>query len=218
MYQVVIVDDEPFVLEDLKKSIDWEGSNFEIAYADTDPQHVLSYIHSHTVDLLITDINMPEMSGLTLITEAKAIQPLLSVLVLSAYDNFEYVRTALRNGAENYLLKPLNPEELLESIQSVAKHLKERNTLSNTYGSSMLTFRSLFTENWVKGTLDSADFLTRAELLGINLSLNNYTVFFLLQTPTHRKCLLCLTGFWPPVSESSRVISILRRRPVLCVF
>ena len=116
MYQVVIVDDEPFVLEDLKKSIDWEGSNFEIAYADTDPQHVLSYIHSHTVDLLITDINMPEMSGLTLITEAKAIQPLLSVLVLSAYDNFEYVRTALRNGAENYLLKPLNPEELLESI------------------------------------------------------------------------------------------------------
>lgn len=176
MYQVVIVDDEPFVLEDLKKSIDWEGSNFEIAYADTDPQHVLSYIHSHTVDLLITDINMPEMSGPTLITEAKAIQPLLSVLVLSAYDNFEYVRTALRNGAENYLLKPLNPEELLESIQSVAKHLKERNTHSNTYGSSMLTFRSLFTENWVKGTLDSADFLTRAELLGINLSLNNYTV------------------------------------------
>ena len=69
MYQVVIVDDEPFVLEDLKKSIDWEGSNFEIAYADTDPQHVLSYIHSHTVDLLITDINMPEMSGPTLITE-----------------------------------------------------------------------------------------------------------------------------------------------------
>ena len=46
MYQVVIVDDEPFVLEDLKKSIDWEGSNFEIAYADTDPQRVLSYIHS----------------------------------------------------------------------------------------------------------------------------------------------------------------------------
>ena len=64
----------------------------------------------------------------------------------------------------------------MESIQSVSKHLKERNTLSNTYGSSMLTFRSLFTENWVKGTLDSADFLTRAELLGINLSLDNYTV------------------------------------------
>ena len=176
MYQVVIVDDEPFVLEDLKKAIDWEGSNFEIAYADTDPVRVLSYIQSHTIDLLITDINMPEISGLTLISKAKEIQPLLSVLVLSAYDNFEYVRTALRNGAENYLLKPLNPEELLESIQSVSKHLKERNTLSNTYGSSMLTFRSLFTEKWVKRTLDSADFLTRDELLRINLSLDNYTV------------------------------------------
>ena len=104
MYQVVIVDDEPFVLEDLKKAIDWEGSNFEIAYADTDPVRVLSYIQSHTIDLLITDINMPEISGLTLISKAKEIQPLLSVLVLSAYDNFEYVRTALRNGAENYLV------------------------------------------------------------------------------------------------------------------
>lgn len=176
MYQVVIVDDEPFVLEDLKNAIDWEGSNFEIACADTNPAHALSYISTHSVDLLITDINMPEISGLELILKSKTVNPLLSVLVLSAYDNFEYVRTALRNGAENYLLKPLNPEELLESIQSVTKHLMERNTISNTYGSTMLTFRSLFTENWVKGTLDSVDFLTRAELLGINLSLNNYTV------------------------------------------
>lgn len=182
MYQVVIVDDESFVLEDLQKSIDWEGSNFEITYTDTNPLNTLAYLRSHTVDLLITDISMPEMSGLELILEAKAIQPLLSVLVLSAYDNFDYVRSALRNGAENYLLKPLNPEELLESVQSVAKHLQERNTISNTYGSTMLTFRSLFTENWVRGTLDSTDFLTRAELLGINLSLDNYTVLIFSST------------------------------------
>lgn len=176
MYRAVIVDDEPFVLEDLRGAIDWEGSNFEITYADTDPVKVLSYIKSHPVDLLITDISMPQMNGLDLILQAKKSNPLLSVLVLSAYDNFEYVRTALRNGAENYLLKPLNPDELLESVRSVTEHLKERSMISSTYGATMLTFRSLFTENWVKGTLDTGDFLTRAELLGINLSLNNYTV------------------------------------------
>lgn len=95
MYHAVIVDDEPFVLDGLKAAIDWEGSNFEIAFADTNPLNVLSYIKSHPVDLLITDISMPEMSGLELILEAKAANSLLSVLVLSAYDNFEYVRTAL---------------------------------------------------------------------------------------------------------------------------
>ncbi|HIR25686.1 MAG TPA: response regulator [Candidatus Egerieimonas faecigallinarum] len=184
MYHAVIVDDEPFVLDGLKAAIDWEGSNFEIAFADTNPLNVLSYIKSHPVDLLITDISMPEMSGLELILEAKAANSLLSVLVLSAYDNFEYVRTALRNGAENYLLKPLDSNELLESIRSIAEHLRERTQLSNTYGSTMLTFRSLFTENWVKGSLGTEDFLTRAELLGINLSLNNYTVLLFSSTET----------------------------------
>lgn len=176
MYQVVIVDDESFVLEDLKKAIDWEGYNFEIACADTNPLNALTYIRTNPVDLLITDISMPEMSGLELILNAKETNPLLSVLVLSAYDNFDYVRTALRNGAENYLLKPLDPDELSESIRSVNEHLKERSKLSSTYGSTMLTFRSLFTENWVKGALDTDDFLTRADLLGINLALDNYTV------------------------------------------
>lgn len=187
MYHAVIVDDEPFVLEGLKAAIDWEGSNFEIVYASTSPVSVLSYIKQHPVDLLITDISMPEMSGLDLIAESKAVNSLLSVLVLSAYDNFEYVRTALRNGAENYLLKPLDPNELLESIRSISEHLQERTQISNTYGSTMLTFRSLFTENWVKGTLGTEDFLTRADLLGINLSLNNYTVLLFSSTDTDAK-------------------------------
>lgn len=176
IYRAVIVDDEPFVLEDLKEAIDWAGSNFEIVYSSTDPVSVLSYIETNPVDLLITDISMPQLSGLELIRLAKKANSLLMILVLSAYDNFEYVRTALRNGAENYLLKPLDPNELSDSISTIAEHLAERSQLSLTYGSTMLTFRSNFIENWVKGALNTEDFLTRAELLGVNLQLSNYTV------------------------------------------
>jgi two-component system response regulator YesN len=177
MYRAVLVDDEPFVIEGLKAAIDWAGANFEIVYSSTDPVSVLTYIkEGHPVDLLITDISMPGLSGLDLIRLTKEVNPLITILVLSAYDNFEYVRTALRNGAENYLLKPLDPNELSESISSITEHLKERSSLSTTYGSSMLTFRSIFIENWVKGSLEMEDFLTRAELLGINLQLHNYTV------------------------------------------
>lgn len=176
MYRAVLADDEPFVIEGLKEAIDWAGANFEIVYSSTNPLEVLSYIQCNPVDLLITDVSMPQLSGLELIKLAKEANPLLTILVLSAYDTFEYVRTALRNGAENYLLKPLDPNELSESISSVTTHLKERSELSSTYGSSMLNFRSIFIENWVKGSLEQDDFLTRAELLGINLQLPNYTV------------------------------------------
>lgn len=176
MYRAVFVDDEPFVIEGLKAAIDWEGANFEIVYSSTNPLSALSYIQCNPVDLLITDVSMPQLSGLELIRLAKEANSLLTILVLSAYDNFEYVRTALRNGAENYLLKPLDPNELSESISSITEHLKDRSKLSDIYGSTMLTFRSIFIENWVKGSLEMEDFLTRAELLGVNLQLHNYTV------------------------------------------
>lgn len=176
MYQAVLVDDEKFVIEGLINSIDWAGFNFEIAYTATDPLEALEYLQSHPTHLLITDISMPQMDGIRLIREVKAINPLISILVLSAYDTFDYVRSAMRQGAENYLLKPLNPEELSDSISAIVEHLQERNELSAIYGASMLTFRSSFVENWVRGTLSEDEFLTRAELLGINLQLENYTV------------------------------------------
>lgn len=175
-YRAVIVDDEPFVLDGLRAAIDWEGFNFEIVYSSTNPVSVLTYLKNNPVDLLITDISMPQMSGLELIRLAKAANPLMMILVLSAYDNFEYVRTALRNGAENYLLKPLDPDELSDSISTISEHLAERTQISHTYGSTMLTFRSHFVEAWVKGAFNTEDFMTRAELLGINLALSNYTV------------------------------------------
>lgn len=176
MYQVVLVDDEAFVIEGLLASIDWSGFNCEVSFTATNPLDALEYLRCHPVHLLITDISMPQMDGIELIREAKAVNSLLSILVLSAYDTFDYVRSAMRHGAENYLLKPLNPEELSDSISAIVEHLQERNALSETYGPSILTFRSNFVENWVKGTLSEEEFLARAAMLGINLQVENYTV------------------------------------------
>ena len=176
MYQVVIVDDEPFVVERIKTAIDWSGYNFEICCAVTDPIIALQYIEKHSVQLLITDVSMPEMTGIELTKRAKAINPLMAVIVLSAFDKFEFVRSALRNGVENYLLKPLDEYELTESIRQIVSHMKEREELSNSYGLSMLTFRSSFTEQWVKNSLNGDEFKNRANLLGVNLDAGNYTV------------------------------------------
>ena len=140
MYQAVIVDDEPFIVDGLKNSINWEGYHFEIACAVTNPLKALEYIQHNNVQLLITDVSMPEMDGLELLKKAKELNPLLSVIVLSAFDHFEFVRTALRYGAENYLLKPLDPDELSDAISQIVNHMQEREQLSNTYGQAMLSF------------------------------------------------------------------------------
>lgn len=176
MYQVVFVDDETFVLEDLKKAIDWFGFNMEIALAATDPSEVLDYMREHPVHLILTDISMPQMMGTELIREAKKLNPSVSILVLSAYDTFDYVRSAMRGGAENYLLKPLDPDELSESISTIVRHLEDRNKISQNFGPSMLTFRSSFVESWCKGSLSEDELIARASMLGVNLQLDNYTV------------------------------------------
>lgn len=179
MYQAVIVDDEGFIVEGLKNAIDWEGYHIEIACAVTSPVLALDYIKNNQVHLLITDVSMPEMDGLTLLRQAKEYLPLLSVIVLSAFDHFEYVRTSLRYGAENYLLKPLDPDELADTISQLVNHMQEREELSKTYGRAMLNFRSTFIENWVKNTLSTEDLRTRAGLLGIDLEAGHFfTVIF----------------------------------------
>lgn len=175
MYQAVIVDDEPVIVSGIRDALDWEGFGFEIALATTSPATVLSFLSVHPVHLLITDISMPEMDGIALIREAKSLVPLLSVIVLSAYDNFDYVKGALRYGAENYLLKPLSSDELSDSIRNVVSHVKEREVLNMNYGGTMLTFRSTFVEQWLKNLLTPETLLERAGLLGINLEMDNYT-------------------------------------------
>ncbi len=185
MYDAVIVDDESFVVEGIRTAIDWSGFNFDLQLCTTDPFQALEYCENHPVDLVITDIAMPQMDGIELIRRIREASPLTSILVLSAYDNFDFVRSAMLHGAENYLLKPLDPDELMESVSRIAGHLQKRRELSETYGSAMLTFRSSFIENWVKGSLSEEEFLTRAQMLGVNLYLSDYTVV-ILSVPSTR--------------------------------
>lgn len=186
MYQAVIVDDNPLVIEDIRNSIDWAAYNFEICFSSTNPLEILTYLEHNPADLMITDISMPQMNGLELIERVRKVNPLTAVLVLSATNDFEYVRSAMRQGAENYLLKPLNPEELAESVGQIAAHIHERALIYDAYGYNMLSYRSLFVESWLKSSLGREDFCYRARILGINLEMGNYTVVCFSTPPRQR--------------------------------
>ena len=123
MYRVMLVDDEYMILEGLKWIIPWQELGFEIVNTARSAQEALAYLADHEIDLLMTDITMPEMSGIELIATAQRRGGTFMSLILSGYQEFEYVKQGLELQVKNYLVKPVNREELLQSVKSIKEDL-----------------------------------------------------------------------------------------------
>lgn len=119
--KILIVDDEAIVREGLKKCLDWEEHGLEIAAVAENGARALEYVREQLIDIVITDIKMPMMDGLELLRKSKEIRPDTIFLILSGYDDFEYARQALRYGADDYILKPIKEEELLDSLNRICE-------------------------------------------------------------------------------------------------
>ncbi len=122
MLKVLLVDDEPFILEGLSVLIDWNKEGFEIAGKVSNAFDALKVLQSEDIDLVFTDIKMPEMTGLELVE--KVYKEKLSqayFVMLSGYNDFLYVRTALQNECMDYILKPISQDELLKVLDKVRK-------------------------------------------------------------------------------------------------
>jgi len=121
MLKVLIVDDEPWVLEGLRTMIDWGRYGFEVCGEAQNGVDAMRLIQEYKPHLVLTDINMPVINGLELIAklnEIMATPP--KFVVLTGYDDFKYARTALRHRVNEYLLKPIDDEE----IEALLTHWK----------------------------------------------------------------------------------------------
>lgn len=120
MLKVLLVDDEPFILQGLAVIIDWGREGFEIAGKVSNGLEALEFLRTEKIDLVITDIKMPEMTGLELLERVR--QEKISdayFVVLSGYSDFEYARRALQNDCLDYILKPVGREELISVLGKV---------------------------------------------------------------------------------------------------
>ena len=126
MYKIYLLDDEVFILEGLKYILPWEEYEFEIVGSATNGQDGFEEIINQQIDLVITDIMMPKMTGLELMSKLQECNYDTNFIVLSAFEEFSYAKKAMNMGADNYLLKPIDIEELSKSLQSVLKKLKKR--------------------------------------------------------------------------------------------
>lgn len=119
MYSVVLIDDEQWVMEDLKTLADWESLGFRIAGEANDAETAKKVIAEQKPDLVISDIRMPELSGIQLLESYKDSDVKFKTVFVTAYGKFEYAQKALQLGAFGYLLKPVDPSELEETLKRV---------------------------------------------------------------------------------------------------
>lgn len=125
MYQLVIADDDELIRNGLTKVVKWNDLGFEVAASAASGTQALEYIKAHKTDVILTDINMPEMSGLDLIREAKTYRPELKSVIVSGYSEFEYAKSAIDLKVESYLLKPLSPGEISQVFARLKTELDE---------------------------------------------------------------------------------------------
>ena len=104
MLKVILIDDEQNVLVGLRHLIDWNEQGFDLCGTFQNPRQALEYIETQRPELIITDIEMPEISGLDLIATLRELSPGSVCVILSAYDDFKYAQEAVRLGVFRYLL------------------------------------------------------------------------------------------------------------------
>lgn len=125
-YKVLLVDDEPIILRSLKVAIPWDDLQMEIVGEARNGELALRLIEETTPHIIISDIRMPVIDGITLMKEVLPKNSKLVFIFISGYGEFEYAREALRQGAFDYLLKPIDHDELVEMLYRAKTRLDEQ--------------------------------------------------------------------------------------------
>jgi len=131
MYKLVIADDDEILLRGLTEKIQWEKFGIEVVASVDNGILALYEVKKYNADILLTDIRMPSMDGIELIGHIKEYNDTISVIIISAHDEFEYAHEAIKKGADNYLLKPINIELLEAAINSVILDKENRSAIIN---------------------------------------------------------------------------------------
>lgn len=162
MYKVMLVDDEQDVLEAIRRRISWAEIGLSEPVLARNGIEALEIAEETMPDIVMTDIKMPYMDGLTLSRKLKQIQPSIRIIILSGFDEFEYAKEAIRLEAEEYILKPVDASELRKTFVRIRESLDtERNRLQNQkmleqyYLDSLPVLRENFLVSLIQGKVPS---------------------------------------------------------------
>lgn len=183
MLKTFLAEDEIVVRENIKKMVPWEQYGFELVGEASDGEMALPLIKKLKPDLLITDIKMPFMDGLTLCKVVKKELPDIKIVILSGYDDFNYAKEAIGIGVEDYLLKPITKNAFLErlcEIRSRYEHEKSQREYYEQFHREMQEYEQNssrdFFEGLISGTMDMGEMYERADKLGLDIVAEAYNI------------------------------------------
>lgn len=148
MNKVMIVDDEPNIRKGLSYLINWEKYNFTISSLAKNGKDAIEKMNSSYPDLVITDIKMPGMDGLSLIKHVRKNMHdnNMIFIILSGYDEFEYAKEAIQYNVRSYLLKPIDERELVNILNLIDKDLQQKKPYNFFYNKKVENFSEQFYE------------------------------------------------------------------------
>lgn len=193
MLKIFLVEDEFVVRQGIKNKIDWEANGYEFCGEASDGELAFPMIQKLKPDIVITDIRMPFMDGLELSRLIKKELPFIEIIILSGHEEFEYAKEAIKIGVAEYLLKPINGEELLKEVNALAVKIEERRrerVIREKYEKEMqenfLKERKDLFQYLVTGTKSMPDLLEMSKRLNIDLSAMWYNIVLLkVQSMNH---------------------------------
>lgn len=160
MYKLIIIDDEEKIASGMAQLFPWQNIGFEVVQVFTSARKALQYIAENPVDVVLTDIEMPDMNGLELSHQLME-YPNIQKIFFSSYSNYEYFRAALQNGVADYLMKPVAYSALLECFEKVKARLDARSAVQETapkayYDQIVYDVQQYLKDNYRTATLEEA--------------------------------------------------------------
>lgn len=174
--RMLIVEDEHHVRERIAEGIDWASGQIEVVDAVSNGREAVAIVEREHLDLIITDINMPDMSGLELAKQMHAEHPLIKLIILTGYDDFEFARESIEYNVYNYLVKPVTNERLWDIVQEVRmlheQELREKHKLSMLelrWKEHLPHLQDIFYKNWLNGSYSLWEIEKRSADLNLSL-------------------------------------------------
>ena len=182
-YTVLLVDDEEEVFQVIMKKLDWESMGFSIAGYARNGVEALEMAEELQPDVVMTDIKMPYMDGLTLCKKLKELYQKVKVIIFSGFDEFEYAKEAIKIEAEEYILKPINSNELREVFERIKvnldKELDEKRNIDKLreyYMESLPVLQENFYTSLIEGRIPESQIERYVQNYQINLTGPYYVV------------------------------------------
>ena len=183
MLKVFLVEDETVIREGLRDNIPWEQYGYRLVGEAADGEIALPLIRKVKPDVLITDIKMPFMDGLSLSRIVNTEFPKMKIIIISGYDDFEYARQAIEVGVEQYLLKPITKLTMRNSLLELKEKIEQNNQQNDyqaMYQNEMHEYeqfsRRRFFERILVGELSVKEIYEEASKLSIEIDAASYNL------------------------------------------